>query len=59
MATDGLWDVVSNDRVAEIVESGEKHSLLPFYMTVTIIYLIMTLIKNYYERLNQNFFFRN
>ncbi len=23
MATDGLWDVVSNDRVAEIVESGE------------------------------------
>jgi serine/threonine protein phosphatase PrpC len=24
MATDGLWDVVTNERVAEIVESGEK-----------------------------------
>lgn len=26
MATDGLWDVVTNERVAEVVESGDKYT---------------------------------
>jgi protein phosphatase 1M len=29
MATDGLWDVVSNERVAEVVEAGDYNLSLP------------------------------
>ena len=33
MATDGLWDVVSNERVAEVVESGkDTKMLLPWWL---------------------------